>query len=151
MRIGELAKVTGITPSRIRFYESEGLITPPPRQGNGYRNYSADVADLLKIIDRAQRAGFSLEQIRRFLPQRQKRWDHEALIQSLQGRIAEIDLMQKQLAQSKAELLNLIASIAERPDGISCKENMQRLTGQLLDPGRLEESVDTCPQSDQPE
>jgi DNA-binding transcriptional MerR regulator len=58
MRIGELAKVTGITPSRIRFYESEGLITPPPRQGNGYRNYSADVADLLKIIDRAQRAGF---------------------------------------------------------------------------------------------
>ncbi len=53
--------------------------------------------------------------------------------------------MQKQLAQSKAELLNLIASIAERPDGISCEENMQRLTGQLLDPGRLEESVDTCP------
>lgn len=53
MRIGELAKVTGITPSRIRFYESEGLITPPPRQGNGYRNYSADVADLLKIIDRS--------------------------------------------------------------------------------------------------
>ena len=59
--------------------------------------------------------------------------------------------MQKQLAQSKAELLNLIASIAERPDGISCEENMQRLTGQLLELGRLEESVDTCPQSDQPE
>jgi DNA-binding transcriptional MerR regulator len=34
MKIGELAK-TGITPSRIRFYEAEGLLPRPSRQGNG--------------------------------------------------------------------------------------------------------------------
>ncbi|ENC9771813.1 TPA: MerR family transcriptional regulator [Citrobacter koseri] len=140
MKIGELAKVTGLTPSRIRFYEAERLISPPQRQSNGYRNYSAEVANLLKIIDNAQRAGFSLEQIRCFLPQEQKKWDHEGLIQSLEKRIAEIELMQKQLEESKSELLSLIASIANRPDGISCEDNMQRLIGQLRNPATATEN-----------
>ena len=132
MKIGELAKMTGITPSRIRFYEAEGLLPRPSRQGNGYRTYSAQAANLLKIIDNAQRTGFSLEQIRRFLPQPQKQWDHEGLIQSLNTRIAEIETMQKQLEENKQALLNLAASITNRPDEISCDDNMQRLLGQLL-------------------
>lgn len=132
MKIGELAKMTGITPSRIRFYEAEGLLPRPSRQGNGYRTYSSQAANLLKIIDSAQRTGFSLEQIRRFLPQPQKQWDHEGLIQSLNTRIAEIETMQKQLEENKQALLNLAASITNRPDEISCDDNMQRLLGQLL-------------------
>ncbi|AEN64651.1 transcriptional regulator, MerR family [Enterobacter soli] len=132
MKIGELAKMTGITPSRIRFYEAEGLLPRPSRQGNGYRTYSSQAANLLKIIDNAQRTGFSLEQIRRFLPQPQKQWDHEGLIQSLNTRIAEIETMQKQLEENKQALLNLAASITNRPDEISCDDNMQRLLGQLI-------------------
>jgi DNA-binding transcriptional MerR regulator len=131
MKIGELAKITGITPSRIRFYEAEGLLPRPSRQGNGYRTYSEQAANLLKIIDNAQRTGFSLEQIRRFLPQPQKQWDHEGLIQSLNTRIAEIETMQKQLEENKQALLSLAGSI-NRPDEMSCDDNMQRLLGQLL-------------------
>ncbi|WP_196094752.1 MerR family transcriptional regulator [Enterobacter roggenkampii] len=131
MKIGELSKMTGITPSRIRFYEAEGLLPRPVRQGNGYRSYSTDAAALLSIIDNAQRAGFTLEQIRRFLPQPQQRWDHEGLVQSLKTRIAEIEAMQKQLEENRKELLTLVASITSRPDGISCDDNMQRLLGQL--------------------
>ena len=118
MKIGELAKKTGITPSRIRFYEAEGLLPRPSRQGNGYRTYSEQAANLLKIIDNAQRTGFSLEQIRRFLP--------------LNTRIAEIETMQKQLEENKQALLSLAASITNRPDEMSCDDNMQRLLGQLL-------------------
>ncbi|MFX4313657.1 MerR family transcriptional regulator [Enterobacter sp. 63] len=132
MKIGELAKMTGITPSRIRFYEAEGLLPRPSRQGNGYRTYSEQAANLLKIIDNAQRTGFSLEQIRRFLPQPQKQWDHEGLIQSLNTRIAEIETMQKQLEENKQALLSLAASITNRPDEMSCDDNMQRLLRQLL-------------------
>lgn len=132
MKIGELAKKTGITPSRIRFYEAEGLLPRPSRQGNGYRTYSEQAANLLKIIDNAQRTGFSLEQVRRFLPQPQKQWDHEGLIQSLNTRIAEIETMQKQLEENKQALLSLAASITNRPDEMSCDDNMQRLLGQLL-------------------
>lgn len=134
MKIGDLAKATGLTPSRIRFYEAEGLITPPPRQSNGYRNYSPEMPGILKIIDSAQRAGFSLEQIRQFLPHGQGSWDHEELRHILTARVAEIERLQQQLAQNKADLLMLIANIENRPDGISCEANLQRLVGLLPDP-----------------
>lgn len=48
--------------------------------------------------------------------------------------------MQKQLEESKSELLSLIASIANRPDGISCEDNMQRLIGQLRNPATATEN-----------
>jgi len=131
MKIGDLAKATGLTPSRIRFYEAEGLISPPPRKGNGYRNYSPEAASELKIIDSAQRAGFSLEQIRPFLPHGRESWDHDELILSLKTRVAEIERLQHQLAKNQEDLLALIANIEKRPEGISCEDNLQRLVGLL--------------------
>jgi len=133
MKIGDLAKATGLSPSRIRFYEAEGLISPPPRQGNGYRNYAPEVAGVLKIIDNAQQAGFSLEQIRQFLPHNQAGWDHEGLIHSLNTRVAEIEQLQQQLKESKKAILAMIANLKNRPEGISCGDNMQRLIGLMED------------------
>ena len=50
MRIQELEKELNITRSNIRFYEKEGLISPPQKE-NGYREYSEDdIAKLKKII-----------------------------------------------------------------------------------------------------
>lgn len=68
MRIGELAKLTGLAPSRIRFYEASGLISSVERKANGYRDYDADAVWVLEMITNAQAAGFSLEEIRRLLP-----------------------------------------------------------------------------------
>ena len=50
MRIGELAKRTGLAASRIRFYEASGLITSVARKANGYRDYSPEAVVLLEII-----------------------------------------------------------------------------------------------------
>jgi len=38
MKIKEIEKRTGITKANIRYYESQGLITPD-REPNGYRTY----------------------------------------------------------------------------------------------------------------
>ncbi len=46
MRVSELASRAGVTPATIRFYEAEGLLPPPPRRPNGYRDY--DDADLCR-------------------------------------------------------------------------------------------------------
>lgn len=48
MKIGELAKRSGLTASRIRFYEAAGLITAVERQSNGYRDYSPDAVWMLE-------------------------------------------------------------------------------------------------------
>lgn len=51
MKIGEVAKLTGLTVSNIRFYEKKGLLEPAREQESDYRNYSkADVRQLKKII-----------------------------------------------------------------------------------------------------
>ena len=132
MRIGDLAKATGLAPSRIRFYEAEGLISAPPRGSNGYRNYPPEALGVLKIIDSAQRAGFTLGQIRHFLPSGTEKWDHAGVVQSLAGRVAEIQQLIRQLQENEARLLDIIDGIAKRPQGISCTDNMHRVMN-LLD------------------
>jgi DNA-binding transcriptional MerR regulator len=39
MRIGELSRRTGISTSRIRFYEKHAVLPKPIRGENGYREY----------------------------------------------------------------------------------------------------------------
>ncbi|MGO9418414.1 MerR family DNA-binding transcriptional regulator [Roseiarcus sp.] len=39
MRIGELSRRTGISTSRIRFYEKHEVLPKPIRGENGYREY----------------------------------------------------------------------------------------------------------------
>lgn len=51
MKIGEVAKMTGLTVSNIRFYERKGLLEPAREQESDYRNYSeADINQLKKIM-----------------------------------------------------------------------------------------------------
>ncbi len=61
MKIGELAQLSGLNASRIRFYEAQGLIRQVERRANGYRHYPDQALQTLKIIICAQQAGFSLE------------------------------------------------------------------------------------------
>jgi DNA-binding transcriptional MerR regulator len=49
MRIGELAKETGVAPRMLRYYEEQGLISPG-RLGNGYRVYDEYLIDRVKKI-----------------------------------------------------------------------------------------------------
>ena len=48
MRIGDLAKRSGLTTATIRFYERQGLLPPPSRADNGYRDYT--VTDLERAV-----------------------------------------------------------------------------------------------------
>jgi DNA-binding transcriptional MerR regulator len=83
MKIGELAELSGLTASRIRFYEATGLIMAVERAANGYRDYPPEALSMLEIIASAQRAGFSLEQIRNLLPTGQGSWQHDELVDAL--------------------------------------------------------------------
>lgn len=135
MKIGELAKLTGLAPSRIRFYESAGLLHAVARQANGYRDYRAETAVVLEIIDSARRAGFSLEQIRHLLPLGDGSWDHDELLAALEAKVAEIDVLMKRLKQNKTQLLVAIDSIQARPDGITCTDNRMRVLDRLRGKG----------------
>jgi len=135
MKIGELAKLTGLAASRIRFYESAGLLHAVARQANGYRDYPSETASVLEIIDSAQRAGFSLEQIRHLLPLGNGSWDHDELLVALKAKVIEIEALQERLKQNKAQLLMAIDSIEARPEGINCADNRIRVLNRLRGKG----------------
>lgn len=46
-KINEVAKIVGISPSAIRFYEKKGLFSAPKDEDNGYRAF--DESDIYKI------------------------------------------------------------------------------------------------------
>src|SRR5687768_15088379 len=64
LTIGQLAKRVGMRPSALRFYEAEGLLTPSAHTEAGYRLYSPEAEETLRFIQRAQRLGFALTDIR---------------------------------------------------------------------------------------
>ena len=67
MRIGELAEATGTTTKTLRFYEDSGLLPPPERTINGYRDYDQEAIARLDFIRRGRAAGLTLAQIREVL------------------------------------------------------------------------------------
>ncbi|TAL54554.1 MerR family transcriptional regulator [Pandoraea sp.] len=131
MKIGELAKLSGLAASRIRFYEAQGLLPPAQRQSNGYREYDPQTLTRLEIINCAQGAGFSLEEIRAVLPPDLEAWPHAALLETIQRKIDEIELLERRLAQSKRHLRTLIDDITHKTEGEDCKVATRRVLDKL--------------------
>ena len=65
LRIGEVAKLLGVTPKTLRHYEKVGLLRQPERTEAGYCLFCAD--DLLRLhrIKRLRSLGLSLAQVKR--------------------------------------------------------------------------------------
>ncbi|MEG0918297.1 MAG: MerR family transcriptional regulator [Anaerovoracaceae bacterium] len=61
-KIGEIAKLYGISIDALRYYEDLGLITPK-RGSNGYRYYSINHIQQLNTIRDLRTIGFSMEEI----------------------------------------------------------------------------------------
>lgn len=132
MKIGELAKRSGLATSRIRFYESIGLLKMVDRRPNGYRTYPPDALIVLELIDTAQKAGFSLDEIRTLVPGNLEQWDHGSLIPKLRAKVTDIEELEMRLARSKMQLIALIEDIEAKPDDIDCADNARRVLGRML-------------------
>ena len=88
LRIGEVAKLLGVTPKTVRHYEKVGLLQQPERSEAGYRLYAAD--DLLRLhrIKRLRSLGLSLKQVGAVLGDK----DHERSLKSiLETLLAEVE------------------------------------------------------------
>ena len=132
MNIGELAKRTGLTSSRIRFYESAGLLRTVERRPNGYRTYPPEAAMVLELIATAQTAGFSLDEIRTLLPPDLEHWQHDSLMAALRRKVEDIEALEARLACSKAQLVALIADIEAKPEDADCAANARRVLSRIL-------------------
>jgi DNA-binding transcriptional MerR regulator len=127
MNISELSKLSGLNTPTIRYHEQIKLLPKAKRLANGYRKYSEDDLQQLHLIKQAQQVGFSLEEIKSLIPANISNWNHEKLIETLNDKVKEITKMQKMLASNKKNLLQLIESIQNKPNDMSCEDNAKRL------------------------
>jgi DNA-binding transcriptional MerR regulator len=69
-RSGELARIAGISPDTLRYYERQGVLPLPHRTTSGYRIYPAQAIQRVNLIRSALSIGFSIQELSRILKQR---------------------------------------------------------------------------------
>ena len=107
LTIGEIARRAGVRASRIRYYESIGVLLPAADRVSGKRRYTPAVLRRLTVITAAQRIGFTLEEIAALLgPGR--RPAHERLRVLAIDKLPEID----QLIQRALTVRELLVTCA---------------------------------------
>ena len=107
MQIKELERRTNLSGKTIRYYESIGLLPPPSRLANGYRDYGEADVDRVKFVAAARGLDFSLDDIGEILDLRDRR---EAPCRVV------LDLLQKkadEISQRIVELQRLEADLRE--------------------------------------
>lgn len=67
MKIGELAKQSGLSTHTLRFYEKSGLLKASGRSQSNYRIYTANDLETARFIKRARSIGFSMDEVATFL------------------------------------------------------------------------------------
>ncbi|PAF21208.1 hypothetical protein CHH49_12355 [Terribacillus saccharophilus] len=107
-RIGELAKLTGITEHTLRFYEKEGLLVPGRTNGN-IRSYSEEDRLWADFILHMKGTGMALQDLKRYKELRESEGSHyqelvEILIQHqhhVEAKLAEyqhnLELIKKKI------------------------------------------------------
>ncbi|MFB6891112.1 MerR family transcriptional regulator [Kitasatospora sp. NPDC056327] len=107
MRIGELARLTGVSSRLLRYYEEQGLLEPA-RSAGGYREY--DEGDTIRVrqIRSLLAAGLSTRVIATVLPCATGPIPAlEAcpdLLGTLRGELAELDTRIAELTRSRRAL-----------------------------------------------
>lgn len=123
MRIGEVARRTGVPTKTLRFYEAEGLLADPGRTASGYRDYPPAAIARVRFIKRAQAAGLTLEQVGVVLATRDAGEPPCAHVQGfVADRLDEVDQRLAELADVRASLVELQERV-ERLDPAQCDES----------------------------
>lgn len=116
LKIGELAKQTGLPVGTLRYYSDLGLLQPVQRGDNGYRYYSQSASSQVEFIKKAQTLGFTLEEIKQILNVRDRGEIPCSLVQSLlDDKIEQLQIQIKQMTLFKAELEEYRTTWANHP------------------------------------
>ena len=111
LKIGQVARGSGVGIDAVRYYERRGLLPEPPRRESGYRAYPPGAIPRVRFIKSAQELGFSLREIQELLDLRVRDDASCADVrQTAETKIHDIDEKVKQL-QSIRKILTELAAV----------------------------------------
>ncbi|WP_420590151.1 helix-turn-helix domain-containing protein [Bacterioplanoides sp.] len=120
MDIGEVAQLSGLPASAIRYYEAKGLIASVSRKGLR-RQFSDLVVQRLALIQLGRQAGFSLDELKQMFD------DNEGAIdrQLLRDKADELDEQIRQLVRMRDGLRH--AADCPAPSHFECPKFLRIL------------------------
>lgn len=105
LKIGEVARLSGIGIEALRFYERSGVLGRPARTASGYRMYDGGVLDRLAFIKRAQTLGFTLDEIKQIIAEAQSGQSPCAEVREIvRRRLQELDERMREMRRYRKEL-----------------------------------------------
>lgn len=109
MKIGGLAKRTGVGIDAVRYYEREGLVPPAARLASGYRVYGEDDVRRIQFVQRAKALGFTLTEIRELLELSTRREDDMGGLKTAAGeKLADVEAKISELIRIRDGLRTLV-------------------------------------------
>lgn len=114
MKIGDLARRTGLTDHTLRYYERIGLLPPAHRDGSGQRQYDASILVWIGFLGRLKTTGMPIREMLRYAALRQRGPSTGAERRALLE--AHRDKVRAHLAELQASLLVLDAKIGGYAD-----------------------------------
>jgi DNA-binding transcriptional MerR regulator len=109
-RSGEVARRTGVSADTLRHYERRGLLAKPRRRANGYRVYPPAAVDRVLLIQRALGLGFTLDELARFLRDRDGgRPPCRSVRELASQKLREVDRRLDELSEFRKELKRMLA------------------------------------------
>lgn len=115
LTIGQYAAAGGVGVETVRYYQRKELLHTPGRNG-GIRRYGDEDVRRLRFIRSAQRAGFTLEEIRELLALDAGN-DRPRARQLAQARVAKLGEQIAELERARDSLKRLARQCAGGPSG----------------------------------
>lgn len=110
-RIGEVARLTGISVAAIRYYEEEGLLRPVGRTEGGYRLYEDETISRLRFIARSKALGLRLAEIAEILRAPDAAAEREAVRHGIAHRLASVHQQVDELQSLERSLERLYVQV----------------------------------------
>ena len=118
MKVGELAKRTGISVRTLHHYDEIGLVSPSHRTESGHRLYGREEIVRLQQVLSLRQLGFPLEEIRDVLARRD--FDAQRLV------LDHIARLKRQIA-AQQELCARLEAVAAHYESASADEFIQAI------------------------
>lgn len=120
--IGDLAALTGTSPSALRYYEAAGLLRAEARTESGYRVYGNQAARRLLFIRRAKELGFKLSEIKRVIdaPRAGREDELAYFTRVLASKITETRVQISGLRAMERELRRVESALAAQAPPATC-------------------------------
>ena len=134
MNIKEAAAASGLSADTIRYYERRGVLPSPPRQANGYREYTPDHLETLRLANGLRELSLPLGDIAAILPVAHEGTCRElrgTLVETLEAAVSQLEARLRELRRTKRNLKTLLDGLrrmrarATRVPGLSACECAQ--------------------------